>query len=210
MQLGATRRPGDVGRWQPDARARLERAALELFAERGFRATTVPDITARAGLTTRTFHRHFADKREVLFADDEELAPIVARLMAEAPAHLGPVAVIRQGLPAAVQARFDGRWDALRRRRQIVASEPGLEEREAGKLTALARAVTEGFVQRGEDELTAALAAHLAVTTFAVGIERWLRPPVEVPLIEVLEQTLDAYEALFTHAAGGSPPRRGS
>ena len=56
-----------MSRWQPDTRERLEKAALELFAEQGFAATTVPQITARAGLTTRTFFRHFADKRDVLF-----------------------------------------------------------------------------------------------------------------------------------------------
>ena len=63
--------PRRVARWSPDARGRLERAAFELFAEQGFAATTVPEITARAGLTTRTFFRHFADKREVFYAGDE-------------------------------------------------------------------------------------------------------------------------------------------
>ena len=62
---------GAVSRWRPDARERLEHAALELFAEQGFAATTVPEITARAGLTTRTFFRYFADKREVLFGGAE-------------------------------------------------------------------------------------------------------------------------------------------
>jgi len=70
-----------MSRWQPDARGRLERAAVELFTEQGFAATTVPQIAARAGLTTRTFFRHFADKREVLFAGDEELPALVARGM---------------------------------------------------------------------------------------------------------------------------------
>ena len=190
-----------MGRWPPDTRSRLERAAFELFAERGFRATTVPDITARAGLTTRTFHRHFADKREVLFADEQQVAPMVARLMADAPAGLGPVAVIRRGLPGVVQARFAGRWAALRQRREIVASDPLLQEREAGKTTALLQAVAEGFRQRGEDELTATLAAHLTATTFAVGLERWLRAEAEASLVELLEQTLDAYETLITRPA---------
>jgi hypothetical protein len=58
----------DMTRWEPNARGRLEQAALALYGERGFENTTVAEIAARAGLTERTFFRHFADKREVLFA----------------------------------------------------------------------------------------------------------------------------------------------
>lgn len=62
-----------MSRWEPNARGRLEQAALELYLEQGFDRTTVVEIAARAGLTERTFFRHFADKREVLFAGAGEL-----------------------------------------------------------------------------------------------------------------------------------------
>lgn len=65
-----------MSRWEPDAYGRLERAALDLFAEHGFDQVTVPEITARAGLTTRTFLRHSADKREVLFADANRMPAV--------------------------------------------------------------------------------------------------------------------------------------
>jgi AcrR family transcriptional regulator len=94
-----------VGRWQPDARERLERAAIELFAQQGFAATTVPQITARAGLTTRTFFRHFADKREVLFGGDE-IPALATRLMAEAPPSLDPMTLIVGGLKTVAETRF--------------------------------------------------------------------------------------------------------
>ena len=55
-----------MARWEPNARERLHRAALELFEERGYDGTTVGDIAARADLTERTFFRYFTDKREVL------------------------------------------------------------------------------------------------------------------------------------------------
>ena len=61
-----------MSRWEPNARGRLEEAALELYTERGFDETTVAEIAERAGLTERTFFRHFADKREVLFAGSEQ------------------------------------------------------------------------------------------------------------------------------------------
>ena len=49
--------------WTRDEMAARERAALELFIERGFEQITVAEIARRAGLTERTFFRHFADKR---------------------------------------------------------------------------------------------------------------------------------------------------
>ena len=70
---------GCVSRWEPNARGRLEQAALDLFAERGFEQTTVAEIAERAGLTKRTFFRHYADKREVLFGGGAELQAIIAR-----------------------------------------------------------------------------------------------------------------------------------
>jgi len=55
-------------RWEPNPRGRLQEAALALYGERGFENTTVAEIAERAGLTERTFFRHFADKRELLAA----------------------------------------------------------------------------------------------------------------------------------------------
>jgi AcrR family transcriptional regulator len=64
----------------------MQRAAMELFAERGFEATTVAGIAERAGVTERTFFRHFADKREVLFAGEEQLEAVFVDAIAGAPA----------------------------------------------------------------------------------------------------------------------------
>jgi len=56
-------RMGAVGRWQPDSPARPQEAALALYEERGFDQATAAEIAAMAGVTERTFLRHFADKR---------------------------------------------------------------------------------------------------------------------------------------------------
>jgi hypothetical protein len=50
-----------MSRWEPNARGRLEQAALDLYQERGFEQTMVTEIAERAGLTERTFFRYFAD-----------------------------------------------------------------------------------------------------------------------------------------------------
>src|SRR6516225_7463342 len=75
-----------MGRWEPNARGRLEQAALELYIERGFEQTTVAEIARRAGLTERTFFRHFADKREVPFYGMEMMRDLLVRAVADAPA----------------------------------------------------------------------------------------------------------------------------
>ena len=198
-----------MSRWEPNARERLERAALELFVERGFAETTVPQITARAGLTTRTFFRHFADKREVLFAGEEELPALVARLMADAPASLGPMMVIVQGLETVAATRFEGRREYVRTRRSIIRSDEGLRERELRKLSVLSEAVSRGFRDRGVDELAATLAAQVAVTIFSVAVSRWLDHDGEQPLSEFVHETLGTLRSVTADSAeqvhGASP-----
>jgi AcrR family transcriptional regulator len=185
-----------VSRWQPNARDRLRQAALELFVEVGFAETTVPQITARAGLTTRTFFRHFADKREVLFAGEEEVPDMVAELMADAPAGLDPMTVIVQGLREVAETRFEGGREVIRTRRAVIQSDEGLRERELRKLSTLSEAIRLGFVGRGVDELTATLSAQVAVTIFSVGIGRWLDQDGDRPLTDFVLDTLDALRSV--------------
>ena len=186
-----------MGRWQPGARERLEQAALDLFLEQGFTETTVPQITARAGLTTRTFFRYFADKREVLFAAEEPVPEQVARLMAQAPPSLGPMELIAEGLAPAAARIFAGRsLDYLLRRRAVIDAEPALHERELRKFSLLSTALEQGFRDRGADDLTARLAAELAVATFRVAVTRWLDQNGDPDLPATINQTLAAMRHL--------------
>ena len=185
-----------MSRWQPDAAARLERAALELFVEQGFADTTVPQITARAGLTTRTFFRHYPDKREVLFAFDEQLPGIVASLMEGLPASYSPMEVITEGLPIIATTQLAGALEYLTTHRAVIESDPGLQERELRKHSMLTEAIREGFLARGEDELTAALGAHLAVTVFTVSITRWIDLVGSKSLSEIMRETAVAVQQI--------------
>lgn len=179
-----------MARWTPDARGRLERAAFELFAEQGFAATTVPEITARAGLTTRTFFRHFADKREVFFAGDE--IPALARdLLASAPPGLGPVALLEQGLRQVARDRFDGHRADVRRRRDLIDAEPSLRERDAQKRDDLVAVIRPGLTARGVDPVEAALLAEVTVTVLHVALETWLDQPGEGSLADVVSACFD-------------------
>src|SRR3954452_18324585 len=87
-----------MGRWEPDAAGRLRAAALELYVAQGYEQTTVAQIAERAGVTARTFFRHFADKREVLFLGSELLEERMAEAVSSAPDDAGPVEAVTAAL----------------------------------------------------------------------------------------------------------------
>src|SRR5919201_1988459 len=101
MSAAVVKYARDMSRWEPNARGRLEQAALQLFIERGFEQTTVAEIAKRAGLTERTFFRYFADKREVLFGGAGSLQELLVSTVADAPASLAPMDAVAGGLESA-------------------------------------------------------------------------------------------------------------
>ena len=110
----------NMSRWEPDARGRLERAAMELFLERGFEQTTVTEIAGRAGLTQRTFFRHFADKREVLFGGSGALQELLVSTLASAPESAAPIDAVAAALQAA-SAVLQERREYSRQRQAVIA-----------------------------------------------------------------------------------------
>ncbi|OYC95191.1 TetR/AcrR family transcriptional regulator [Microbacterium sp. Yaish 1] len=159
-------------RWAPDAALRLERAAIELFRSQGYAATTVPQIAERAGLTTRTFFRHFPDKRDVLFLREREFPDVVADLLAAAPDGLDPMALAMHGL-LAVTPELEAWRDAIRERRSIIATDPHLIERERSKSAVLAQAIRDGLARRGVDPVDAALISRTVAGLFDTALELW-------------------------------------
>jgi AcrR family transcriptional regulator len=184
-----------MSRWQPNARGRLEQAALELYTERGFDQTTVAEIAERAGLTERTFFRHFADKREVLFWGQDALIELVTAHIADAPEAAAPIDMVRGAL-AAVGEMLADRREHARRRQAVINANPGLQERELIKLASLAAAMAEGLQHRGVPEPVAALTAETAVAVFKVAFVRWLDTRGDRGLTQVIGDSLDELKAL--------------
>jgi AcrR family transcriptional regulator len=160
-------------RWPPDAALRLARAALELFAERGYENTTVIDIAQRAGLTKSTFFRHFQDKREVLFGGGT-LTGLVAGAIAAAPATATPLGAVADALDAVGRHAFTpARREFVARRRAVIAANPELQEREALKGLALTASMTGALSRRGVPDLTSQVAAELGTLAWKIAYERW-------------------------------------
>src|ERR1700677_3570337 len=126
MSVTVNSRIHRMGRWQPDSRGRLQEAALALYSERGFDQTTAAQIAERAGLTERTFFRHFADKRGVLFGGSAVLKERTAAGVAGAPAPVGPPEPFAPGLNAAAARLGESRRDLTRQRQAVLAANPEL------------------------------------------------------------------------------------
>ncbi|WP_092551861.1 TetR family transcriptional regulator [Herbiconiux ginsengi] len=184
-----------MGRWEPDAAGRLAQAALELYAERGFEQTTVLDIAERAGVTERTFFRHFADKREVLFDRSNTLQEGVVAAIAAAPADLPPLEVVGTAMEQAGVFLDDRRTYALQRSAAIAAN-PSLQERELLKMAHLAAAVTAALRARGVPAPAAGVAAQAGVAVFRLAFERWVFNPASVPFASCVRDTLAELRAL--------------
>jgi AcrR family transcriptional regulator len=163
-----------MARWPPDAQARLTRAALELFAERGYEDTTVVEIVERAGLGKTTFFRYFKDKREVLFGGDER-DDLVGDAIAAAPPSATPMEAVAIAFDAAARERFTAeRREPLTMRQQVIDANPQLREREALKYLGLVASMTTALERRGVAELEASVTAELGVLTVKIAFDRWI------------------------------------
>lgn len=184
-----------MGRWQPDALGKLQQAAYELYGERGFDDTTVAEIAERAGLTKRTFFRHFADKREVLFAGAQALEELFVSAVAAAPAAATPLDAVSAALDA-VASSFEPRREFAARRQQIIDATPALQERELIKLARLAGVVADALRRRGVEDPAAILTAEAAIAVFRVAFQRWVDPANDQDFQQLIRESLDQLRAV--------------
>ncbi|AHH17023.1 transcriptional regulator, TetR family [Nocardia nova SH22a] len=162
-----------MARWEPGARDRLVVAAVDLFTEQGYDATTVAQIADRAGVTKSTFFRHFPDKRELLAAGQEALARLLSEGIAEAPANATPLEAVATGLERAATAMGPRNRELAPRVQAAIAASTELQERDALKTIGLTAAMSGALTARGIPEPTAALASELGALAFKRGFAEW-------------------------------------
>jgi AcrR family transcriptional regulator len=174
---------------------------MALYAEQGFDQTTVAQIAARAGLTERTFFRHFADKREVLFYGSEMLRDLLVRAVADAPA---PATAMDAAVAAfeAAGAMLQEDPERARLRDAIVSANADLRERELIKLAGLADAVAGALRERGVPEPAASLAAETGVAVFKPAFARWVRGPGQ-DLPEIIRASVAELRGVLADRAAG-------
>jgi AcrR family transcriptional regulator len=184
-----------MGRWEPNARGRLEQAALELYVEHGFEETTVAEIAQRAGLTERTFFRHFADKREVLFQGAASLQELLVSAVASAPASASSIDAVGAAIEAAATL-IQERAESARQRQTVVAANAELRERELIKLASLASALAGTLRRRGVTEPAASLTAEAGIAVFKIAFERWITASAPGDFPRLIRQSLEELRAV--------------
>jgi len=185
-----------AGRWEPNARGRLQQAALELYAEYGYDQTTVAQIAQRAGLTERTFFRHFADKREVLFRGAGALQEFLVNGVTSAPEGVAPLDAVTDAL-ADAEVFFSPEGRAFSRQRQsIIAAHAELQERELIKLAALSAELTATLRRRGVKDPAASLAAEAGIAVFKIAFERWINETSHQSFRQLIQESLAELKAM--------------
>lgn len=178
------------------SRDRLQKAALELFAERGFDAVTTAEIADRAGLTERTYFRHFPDKREVLFAGENQLGEWMRDALEEIPASVPPLPALREAF-LAIAPRLEANRPASDRLARIIAATPSVRERAALKESRLIELTAGLLRERGVADDTADLAARASSAVTLHAMRSWRENP-DVGLGEHADRAFAQLRALTT------------
>jgi len=193
-------------RWEPGTKERLQAAALELFATRGFEQTTAAEIAQAVGLTERTFFRNFSDKREVLFHGQEQFLQAFVDGVDKARADASALEIIASALHAGASFFPDERRPYSRMRQTVIDQNPPLQERELHKLAGLAATVAAALRARGIAEPAATLAAQSGATVFGISFAQWIREGETRSLADISSDVLRELGNLTGAAADAARP----
>lgn len=161
-------------RWAADARERLEAAALDLFVEQGYEQTTVTQIADQAGLNRATFFRHFDDKREVLFGEQDRLAGLLADGVRAASGDAQIFDCLQAAFAAVDRVMTPQQRDKAAQRVQVMKASTEVRERGLLKQARIAEAIAAALRDRGADQITARLGAQIGLLAFSLAVERWI------------------------------------
>ena len=191
-----------MARWQPDPRGRLLRAALELFAEQGYDATTAAQIAERAGLTKATLFRQFPDKREILFQGQGAIVETVRRVVRDAPVDSADEDVVDDALDALVAAHVPEQRAVGAAITALTLEHEALRERYVYKRSVVTEVLASALRDRGVDRHRAVVLAELGVRAYWDGFERWAAGPAGSP-VEALGELVREEATALRAAAGG-------
>jgi AcrR family transcriptional regulator len=166
---------------------------MELYVTRGYEQTTVAEIAEHAGLTERTFFRHFADKREVMFWGAAALQELLVDSVSNASPETRPIVAAAHALENS-SAMFEERRAGVQQRQLVISANPELQERELIKLAKLAAALAEALRKRGTNDPAASLAAEAGIAVFRIAFENWVSDGNDRKLRQVIRDSFEQLE----------------
>jgi AcrR family transcriptional regulator len=195
-------------------RLAIAHAALALFEERGYDATTVDDIAAAANVSRRTFFRYFAGKDEVFIVDPEGKLRALHVALADGPPDEPTIDALRRGILALAATYFDP--ELVRTEARIAHREPAIAA--AGLAyqvrweDALAQEVADDLRVDVNLDPRPRIVAHAAVAILRAGAASWLagsgrgEPADEVA--RTFDLTVPALEAVLAMPVGSRTTKR--
>ena len=189
--------PGLRARKRRQTRERLTRAAMALFLERGFEATTLDDIAAAADISRRSFFHYFASKEDVVFAWQEDSTAALIAAVAARPAGESMLAAAENAITAMVRQLEPGEAIAMAR---LKRDNPALQARDQVKYEKLERALAEALGRRAghkTEKLKARLVAMIATGAMRVGGELWATEGAREKPELLAKQMFAAIRAIF-------------
>jgi len=174
-----------MGRRAEQTRDRLLTTALELFAERGYDATSVGEIATRAGVTEMTFFRHFPSKASLLV--DDPYDPVIGAAIRSQPDGLDPITRAARGVRAAWREIPAPAVTEVRVRLRIVAATPALRASMVGGTAATETVITDALTSADVDRRTALIAAAAVMGALNAALLEWSQTD-----IDDLGQAIDA------------------
>ncbi|AZC13044.1 MULTISPECIES: TetR family transcriptional regulator [unclassified Microbacterium] len=189
-------------RWPEDSRERLVDAAISLFVERGFAATTVEQIATAAGVTPRTFFRHFGDKEEVLFTEEDELLPLLLGAIASLEPPFRADELMRHAL-GTLADRMEPERTRLRERHAIIKTDVALTGRELAKQAAWQPQIAAAIAARGYTGADAELLAAIGFALYRTAFVGWLEDDAREPLRDRVDRALPSARTVMDLAIPG-------
>jgi TetR/AcrR family transcriptional regulator, regulator of mycofactocin system len=181
-------------RKKQQTREAIHRAAMRLFAERGFEATTIADIAAAADIAPRTFFSYFASKEEAVFPKFEPMYADFDRAMRERPPGTTALDALRDWIVPAAQ-HFSGDGEAARLEARLRRESPAVAACDLQHMRRferrLADAVAQDFAEPA-DALRPRLVAAAAVAALQASSDA---------ADTILEQDPEAAQALMADPA---------
>lgn len=183
-------------------RSELANAALKLFVEQGFEATTVEQIASETGLSRRSFHRYFSSKEDVLGQWFAEMGEQIAAALTARPAEEHPWLALRRSFDDLVH-NMSARPEA-RVMTRMMLSTPALHASHLHKYAHWRVLLADGLEPRlaeggnAHARIAAIALAGAALASLESAQEQWVAEGNRSPLEQLTDEAMSAVAPLVT------------